>query len=751
MSKENGVDSEAVNLTQNLAHRINGEISDDELDTPQTILQTPKLGVKKSKSPDPATTMMTMNGMTPQAMQQLIQQQVLSPQGIQQMMQQQTLLMSQQGMQHKLQEQVLQQLNEQLQLNVLQQSQLMQQANSDKTKNKQIQMQLQQLGIQQQQLVQQIQLQQRQYLMSQGLGMQPMVAQGMSPAEMAALWKEVSGQSGADENKSPISSSMGMTMSPSLASIAPSGILMGQNPLANGLHAGYMGLEGGLLGPMAQSMKDAENNHTHPLYGHGVCKWPGCDVPADDFPAFMKHLNNEHTLDDRSTAQARVQMQVVSQLEIQLAKERERLQAMMAHLHMNQQAQQQQKQQELQQQQAKEAAVTATVLPPKPSPPQHIPLPTTPISTPTTSHSTPTPQRHTSPLQERMAPQGGGPIRRRVSDKCNMPMSTGAEQEIHRNREFYKNTDVRPPFTYASLIRQAINESGDRQLTLSEIYNWFEKSFAFFRKNQATWKNAVRHNLSLHKCFMRVENVKGAVWTVDEIEFYKRRPQKMSGSGGGMSTKRESSSPGLYGETLNASLRAALAESNLPLLSNNASHPGAHMSEENAEDLSMRGEDLSLAGMRAIAAEAIRERDQLQREMKEREEYSIKQEAEAMNMSTENRHQSIDEVPSPTLSRSPPDITQDGPIYNSGDLETATEFQNGDIAEHSVSLSHSMSDKDFRDYPDNEIHSSPSYPSNNNENEVPEDLSKSSSPIMATSTSQECVSEQMDMSIKTEN
>uniref|UniRef100_A0A1A9WYE8 Fork-head domain-containing protein n=1 Tax=Glossina brevipalpis TaxID=37001 RepID=A0A1A9WYE8_9MUSC len=39
-------------------------------------------------------------------------------------------------------------------------------------------------------------------------------------------------------------------------------------------------------------------------------------------------------------------------------------------------------------------------------------------------------------------------------------------------------------------------------------------------------KNAVRHNLSLHKCFMRVENVKGAVWTVDEIEFYKRRPQR---------------------------------------------------------------------------------------------------------------------------------------------------------------------------------------------------------------------------------
>ena len=29
--------------------------------------------------------------------------------------------------------------------------------------------------------------------------------------------------------------------------------------------------------------------------------------------------------------------------------------------------------------------------------------------------------------------------------------------EINKNREFYKNHDVRPPFTYASLIRQVRN------------------------------------------------------------------------------------------------------------------------------------------------------------------------------------------------------------------------------------------------------------------------------------------------------
>ncbi|EAL41157.4 AGAP000569-PA, partial [Anopheles gambiae str. PEST] len=96
-----------------------------------------------------------------------------------------------------------------------------------------------------------------------------------------------------------------------------------------------------------------------------------------------------------------------------------------------------------------------------------------------------------------------------------------------QRREFYRSHDVRPPFTYASLIRQAIIESPEKQLTLNEIYNWFQNTFCYFRRNAATWKNAVRHNLSLHKCFMRVENIKGAVWTVNEAEFCKRRPQKL--------------------------------------------------------------------------------------------------------------------------------------------------------------------------------------------------------------------------------
>lgn len=75
----------------------------------------------------------------------------------------------------------------------------------------------------------------------------------------------------------------------------------------------------------------------HPLYGNGICKWPGCDAIFDEHQSFIKHLNGEHNLDDRSIAQARVQMQVVSQLELQLQKERDRLQAMMHHLYLSKQ------------------------------------------------------------------------------------------------------------------------------------------------------------------------------------------------------------------------------------------------------------------------------------------------------------------------------------------------------------------------------------------------------------------------------
>ena len=38
------------------------------------------------------------------------------------------------------------------------------------------------------------------------------------------------------------------------------------------------------------------------------------------------------------------------------------------------------------------------------------------------------------------------------------------------------------------MFQQAVQESPEQQLTLHEIYNWFTTTFAYFRRNAASWK-----------------------------------------------------------------------------------------------------------------------------------------------------------------------------------------------------------------------------------------------------------------------
>ncbi|XP_078595984.1 forkhead box protein P1-like isoform X17 [Branchiostoma floridae x Branchiostoma japonicum] len=577
--------------------------------------------------------------LTPVQLQQILQQQVLSPQQLQQLMAQQTLIQQQQqlqelyakpGVNKDQQLKMQQQLQEQLQLQMLQQQQAMAAlvattGAGGKQPDASKQQQLQQMALQQQLMLQMQQAQQQQLIFRQhGLvqtqqGIVPVqLTQGLSPAELQALWTQLTAggivhdptkaTNNITVNVAATSTTAGGTAAQAATTIptspsVPAPVMNGQAfASAAGdaalLHAGLV-----MANPHTISSPIADGRtspgHNHPLYGNRMCKWPGCEAVCEDFGLFLKHLNTEHALDDRSTAQARVQMQVVAQLELQLAKERERLQAMMTHLHMKPA-------------EPKEPVSTIVNLLPsqsstagthphlqitpvmsKPEPPPPLPPPSPVVTHDSTPHTPTTP---TTPVMTAPAtPTAVGPIRRRASEKYNLPLS----EEIQRNHEFYKNADVRPPFTYASLIRQAIIESPEKQLTLNEIYNWFTRTFAYFRRNAATWKNAVRHNLSLHKCFVRVENVKGAVWTVDEIEFQKRRQQKMSGepksgdtdklmpegwslplAGRGFGRRGMGVVPdhNLYAANINANLQvgaaflyeATLAENNLPLLSSAA-------------------------------------------------------------------------------------------------------------------------------------------------------------------------------------
>ncbi|XP_075690151.1 forkhead box protein P1 isoform X2 [Rhinoderma darwinii] len=487
--------------------------------------------------------MMTPQVITPQQMQQILQQQVLTPQQLQVLLQQQQALMLQQQLQEFYKKQ-----QEQLQL------QLLQQQHAGKQPKEQQQQVAPQLAFQQQ-LLQMQQLQQQHLLTLQRQGLlsiqpgQPALplqslAQGMIPTELQQLWKEVTSSHTADDAGCNNHSTLDLSTTCVSSVVTPkTSLLLNHQGSTNGQVA--------VLTPKREIVAHEDYMQNHPLYGHGVCKWPGCEAICDDFPSFLKHLNNEHALDDRSTAQCRVQMQVVQQLELQLSKDKERLQAMMTHLHVKS-TEPKASPQPLNLVSSATLSKTASEHSPQSLP--HTPTtPTTPL----------TPLTQGPSVITTTSIHNVGPIRRRYSDKYNVPISS----DLAQNQEFYKNAEVRPPFTYASLIRQAILESPERQLTLNEIYNWFTRMFAYFRRNAATWKNAVRHNLSLHKCFVRVENVKGAVWTVDEIEFQKRRPQKISGEDRHCSPSliKNIQTSHAYCTPLNAALQASMAENSIPL------------------------------------------------------------------------------------------------------------------------------------------------------------------------------------------
>lgn len=82
----------------------------------------------------------------------------------------------------------------------------------------------------------------------------------------------------------------------------------------------------------------------------------------------------------------------------------------------------------------------------------------------------------------------------------------------------------KPQLSFACMIFMAIESSPSRMLPVRDIYSWIMHKFPFYKGAQLGWKNSVRHNLSLNKCFCKVEKSKlprgvympkGSYWTVD--------------------------------------------------------------------------------------------------------------------------------------------------------------------------------------------------------------------------------------------
>ncbi|XP_037081119.1 forkhead box protein O-like [Pollicipes pollicipes] len=111
-----------------------------------------------------------------------------------------------------------------------------------------------------------------------------------------------------------------------------------------------------------------------------------------------------------------------------------------------------------------------------------------------------------------------GDVRERARDRSAPDPASGAAKARGSSRR-----NAWGPHSYADLITQAILSTPEQRLTLAQVYEWMVANIPWFKDkgdstSSAGWKNSVRHNLSLHTRFVKVQNEgtgKSSWWTIN--------------------------------------------------------------------------------------------------------------------------------------------------------------------------------------------------------------------------------------------
>merc|ERR1712156_1212806 len=159
----------------------------------------------------------------------------------------------------------------------------------------------------------------------------------------------------------------------------------------------------------------------------------------------------------------------------------------------NQQINQQQQQAVYQQTQQQRPAKSVRVLPPVSSPMQQVP---------SSASSTTSSNR-----------------------KKNQKSQNGSNASGNEGKE---NGFPKPAYSYSCLIALALKNSHTGSMSVSEIYKFMCEHFPYFKNAPSGWKNSVRHNLSLNKCFEKIEKPqsngsqrKGCLWAMNPNKIQK--------------------------------------------------------------------------------------------------------------------------------------------------------------------------------------------------------------------------------------
>ncbi|KAI7902139.1 fork head domain-containing protein, partial [Cokeromyces recurvatus] len=141
----------------------------------------------------------------------------------------------------------------------------------------------------------------------------------------------------------------------------------------------------------------------------------------------------------------------------------------------------------------------------------------------------------------------------------------------------------RPPFSYSSLIVQAILESENERMTLRDIYTWITKKYpALYNAEDTGWQNTIRHNLSLNRCFKKIPKSeltgnqqhrgKGGYWTIDPVYLEKFKNGSFSTKGTASLMKRDNNTTLSPSPTLPDTPISTIAQTYTPTTKDESSH-----------------------------------------------------------------------------------------------------------------------------------------------------------------------------------